>query len=339
MLLIFIYGINIFAEYKEGIDTTYSNGNSIDGTFRVGPKSIYAENKLIVFHFDSVDIGEWYFYNYSFDEIKKAPALLPVDKWIQEYNCETPFHKPFVVNRGDNTYSKIEIINQLPSGEYIFNYGINDEPSNTLLAPSDYSRDSLYKPNNVIFCISDPTKEIPHVVLDIQWNPPLENNYELIGYEVYKVEKSMVDTSQEIDLSKWKLVEFTSTTQAHNYSEYLGFDVYWNVIAVYINNNDTVSSKPLEGWTLLPDRPCVIYDKSSNRNNKDIVITIENYCIHINDLSGNSYHLLDFYDLLGRKILSINNINRNGFIKLNQNLSAGVYVVKTKNKTKAFQLK
>ena len=205
MLLIITLKVFLSAEYTEGIDTTYSNGNGLDYAFRVRDTSIYADNKLVVFRFEYVDYW-WHFFNYSFDEIKKVPLNAPAYKWINEYVCETPINKIFVVKRGDNTYAKVEIISQIPSGEFVFKYGLNDEPSNSLLAPHDYNRDSLYKPNSMIFQITDPVQQTKPFAGPIEWDSPLENNNELIGYTIYKVDiETNIDTSLEIDLTKWEL--------------------------------------------------------------------------------------------------------------------------------------
>lgn len=345
-LLILTLKMFLSAEYTEGVDTTYFNGNGLDYAFRVGDTSIYADNKLAIFHFEYVDYT-WYFFNYSFDEIKKVPLSAPASKWVNEYVCETPLNKSFVVNRGNNTYAKIEIINQIPSGEYVFKYGLNDEPSNSLLAPHDYNKDSLYKPNNMIFNITDHTQQTKPFAGDIEWDSPLENNNELIGYTIYKVGiETNIDTSLEIDLNNWELEEFTTGNDIWNSSP-SGFErnVYWNIVAVYKNiNDDTLYSEPLKGWTLFPDWVCQTNSDLSNKNGRNVKITIVNNQIRFNNLSGSTYQNLNLYDLSGRKIVSITNNNKNDYISLNQGFSTGVYAIEAygknnKKKVKAINVK
>lgn len=337
LICILFFGISLFAEYKEGIDTTYSNGYGLDGAFRAQNNSIYAENKMAVFHFDYPDY-RWHYFKYSFDEINIAP-IIPSNNWVNEYACATPLNKPFVVKRENNTYAKVEIINQMPSGEYVFKYGLNNEPSNSILAPGDYDKDSLYKPNNMIFCITDPVDKVNPFADVIRWDTPLENNNELIGYKVYKVDiNTNIDTSQEIDLSEWELEAFVTGNETNNGSPYYNIErnVYWNIVAVYKNNNDTIYSKPLKGWTLFPDWVCKTNFNQSKKTDGNEKITITNNHNTFNDFSGNTYETINLYDLLGRRVFSINNNRENNYIKSNQNLSTGVYAIEAfwKNNSK-----
>jgi hypothetical protein len=318
------------AEYTEGIDTTYSNGYGLDGAFKVGNDSIYAENKMAVFRFEQVEYW-WYFFNYSFDEIFKVPLNnAPASKWINKYVCETPLNKPFVVKRVNDTYAKVEIISQLPSGEFVYKYGLNDEPSNSLLAPYNYNRDSLYKPNNLIFFIVDPIKQTKPFAGDIEWDSPLENNNELIGYTIYKVDiTTNIDTSQEIDLTKWELEAFTTENHIWNGSPYDNIErnVYWNIVAVYKKNDDTLYSEPLKGWTMFPDWVCQKSSNVSNKTGRNIKITLANNHVLFNNFPGNTCQKLNLYDFLGRTIVSVTNNEKNDYIGLNRRLSTGVYTI------------
>jgi hypothetical protein len=62
----------------------------------------------------------------------------------------------FVIKKKDSTYSKIQILNKLADNRYVFKYGTNTIPNDSMLINADYDRSVRYKPNNVAFCGSYP---------------------------------------------------------------------------------------------------------------------------------------------------------------------------------------
>jgi nicotinamide riboside kinase len=72
LLLVVFSPCLVYSAYIEGIDTTDINGYSRDSVFRVSYSKVYMNAGLKMIFFLS-ELGAGY-YNYKFDDIKKAPA-------------------------------------------------------------------------------------------------------------------------------------------------------------------------------------------------------------------------------------------------------------------------
>jgi hypothetical protein len=237
-LIAAFYQENCLAEYVEGIDTTDVNGYGLDSAFRIDANGRVLGQFISYygFHFG----GGSGLFNCSFDDIKIAagPNLSGLN------TSSTLFS---VWNNNNNLYSKIQILNKLPDSRYVFKFGTNSTPLDTMLTPSNYDRSIRYKPNNVYNFYSYIGKEDT-----LSWEPPIPNNNHLLGYIYYESKPGVtIDTNLPINLAQWDSIAFFSGTHSGNMYCYktpppcIGDFVYMNLVAVYSEGK----SNFLQGWT------------------------------------------------------------------------------------------
>ncbi|HAJ80512.1 MAG TPA: hypothetical protein DCO75_12170 [Fibrobacteres bacterium] len=245
--ILLLYASFVNADYVEGIDTTDSYGYGMDsafsiknGNFSIGENAISLECYLC-----KADLYNCVF-NYSFDDIKIAPATFLSNNHIDLEHC-------FVIKRKDSTYLKIQVLNQLTGNQYVFKYGLNTTPNNMLLDSSAYDLSVKYKPNNFCFIFTYPTSLI------FKWDRPLSNNNNLLGYIFYVAKKNVtIDTTAPIDLSQWDSVAFWDTVALVDSTGSDNFDNtgrasfvsimsnrYFNLVALYTEGK----SDFIEGWS------------------------------------------------------------------------------------------
>lgn len=238
-LLLFeiIFSKNAFSEYIEGIDTTDVNGYGMDSAFYVRGDTVYGQ-KIGSYYF------HWYegYFNYSFDEIKLVPKTRG-SLWPITNSC-------FVIKSNkDSTVSKVQVLKQISGKRYLYRYGTNTTPNDSLLERSDYDRSVLYKPNNV-------HENYEYRIYDsLLWDPPLPNNNHLIGYIVYKSQAGhapFIDTTAPVDLWDWDSLSLGPTTRFLGFVSWLNpCPTYFNIVAVYTEGKSDL----LKGWTCLLDIP------------------------------------------------------------------------------------
>lgn len=248
--------ISVFAGYREGIDTTESTGSGLDGLFRISKDTLIADCLLFFETPQRVSNGKWYPFNHQFHDITRVPSNFPAD-CVKKYTPDTFLDRCFIAQKNGGAYYKIRVIRRLSpdSDRYVFLYGFNDVADETIFTKDDYDRDSLYKPNNFRLNIQDYTRH-RQFAGSFQWDPPLDNNNTLLGYEVYCVDTNRImEKSVAVDLDQWRCIGFTNFTAMNKKGGDISIDqlyVYWNCVAVYLKAGDTVRSQPFQGWTCVP---------------------------------------------------------------------------------------
>ena len=236
LILFFIVSL-AHAEYIEGIDTTDANGYGLDSALQVTSYSAILANFFSVYVFLS-GASEGY-YNYSYNDLKMAPVTFKGLSGIplkNMYSC-------FILKSKDSLFSKVQILQKLSNGRYVFRFGKNTTPNDHLLEKSDYDRTILYKPNNLF---NKPSSyPDPQAYDTTYWDPPLPNNNHLLGYIFYCSKNGMtIDTTAPIDLSQWDSIAYCTSTKFHNPVISPGFK-YFNIVAVYSEGR----SDFLKNWT------------------------------------------------------------------------------------------
>jgi hypothetical protein len=237
---------HIYAGYIEGIDTTDANGYGLDSAFQV--KNISISGKYLAYYYcnfyNCSSLGN--LYNYSFDEIKKAPdsnlCQIPAYK-IALLN----FNYSYVIKKADSSFSKFTILQKNNDGRYVFKFGSNTVPNNRLLEKSDYDRSILYKPNNfrrfsVMFSVLYPgipnTWGLGQIATDFYWDAPLPNNNHLLGYALYFPKRAVViDTSMPIDLAQWDSTPLITATYFRDGGVHMTYDSITHVTSVMFDSN------------------------------------------------------------------------------------------------------
>ncbi len=307
MLLIVIIGLSVFAEYKEGIDTTDNCGYGIDSSFQIliigdSSISIRAED-VIIYAFDSVNgfSNSSGYFPYSFDEIRKAPDTI---KKFSIYDLPI-YNTTFIAMKIDSSYTKVQLLERISEDRFIYKYGRNTVPNNLLLTYENYNRDSLYPPDNF------------HIynfwngggVMHFSWNPPIENNNTLLGYKVFNINKDLVNILDSINLDNLEPSEIIDTTWAR-----WGSWGYFNIVAVY----EEGESKPLQGWMYVFNNLTFIY------NNNDLKTPANDFKVYYNNYDNimislpNDYNnqkaSFNIYNTKGRLINHVSNFEKNPVI-------------------------
>jgi hypothetical protein len=245
LLAAFSYNDAISA-YIEGIDTTDANGYGMDSAFNVSGNTNSVNGEKIVYYYFYMPCGRYF--NYSFDDIKLSPSS------PRSYSCYN-INGCFITKRNkDNTFTKFQILQKISGNRYLFRYGANTTPNDTMLIKSDYDRSILYKPSNVHLDFSSYNFGNGGFVDSLFWDPPLPNNNHLIGYTLYKtkqgtVQGSVIDTTAPINLVQWDSLSLPADAKA--LINWLSHSVpaYFNIVADYTEGK----SDFLKGWTCLCD--------------------------------------------------------------------------------------
>jgi hypothetical protein len=320
ILLAAFFSRDALSDYIEGFDTTDANGYGLDSTF----------------YFDGNNaVGNYYFneyegyFNYPFNEIKKVPKTQGVLRYAPSFNnC-------FVVKRNkDNTFSKIQILQQISGKRYLFRYGTNTTPNDSMLEKSDYDRSIRYKPNNL--------HEKLYYKLNygyygdtLFWEPPLPNNNNLIGYMLYKTKPGMiVDTTAPINLEQWDSSVALSIyqTKMPNFTNWLvpSSPAYFNIVAVYAEGK----SDFLKGWTCWGGPVKVTnYSKVSKKAQRELEIkkTPTGYLVYPQaELEKNKSFSLFVFKTTGQQVACISNpVNTPIYWSTSKtNMSPGLYIIK-----------
>jgi hypothetical protein len=229
----------VFAAYIEGTDTTDVNGYGLGSAFRVTTGTITGQN-IVRYHMDGTSTG---YFNYSFADIKMAPDSNKSASNVSELSglyC-------FAIKKDPNaSYSKVQILNQLPDKRYIFKYGSNTTPNDRMLEQTSYNRSIRYKPNNFHNYFQYYCTDIINPICEkntSSWDPPLPNNNHLLGYIYYKAKiGANIDTSAPINIAQWDSIAFITSTSF----EFRGQPTqYFNIVAVYAEGK----SDFLLGWS------------------------------------------------------------------------------------------
>ncbi|MBN1981102.1 MAG: hypothetical protein JW795_06200 [Chitinivibrionales bacterium] len=292
----------INAKYFEGIDTTDANGNGLNKSFRVKKDTVFADKMYFYETPRSIHPGTWYGFNYHFDDIRRAPGS-STTSFVKKFHPESIINRSFVVKRADSTYAKIMIVKKISNSRYIFRFGYNDGAEQTLLAPDDYNRDSIYKPENFHIWVSDYT-HYRTFACEFEWEPPLPNNHQLVGYAIYKLNSNAnPDTLKNADLSGWEFETFTRNIKSPRKSLIPKKEnyCYWNIISVYVNQKgDTVRSRPLDGWTKIMDWGSSIRHPSPTSS--PLRITNATYILHLRIGDGSALQKNGWISLNGRTL-------------------------------------
>lgn len=234
------------ARYSEGIDTTNAQGQGLGNAFTVAGTGISANgNRLVLYHFDKNNSADALrLFSHSFQDIQKVPADFSAIS-TGTYAGMDIINHAFVLRLSDTTYAKVIILKKLPDSRYLYRYGISKVRNNTLFAESDYPRSARQKVNN--FQIQTPVANPVSpgaTISNFKWEPPLENDNRLTGYQLFYIDVSKADTAKPANLADWTLMTTTSQTNftwsrvGDNQEKYL------NIVAVY----ESGRSAPLEGW-------------------------------------------------------------------------------------------
>jgi Two component regulator propeller len=323
--------------YAEGIDTTDLNGFALDSAFKVGNDGkvvIKSGSSVVVYSWG--DGGGWF--PYSFDEIKMAPS--------SGYSVPYPSFATiwcFVVKESNDTYSKIQILNKLPDGRYIFRYGANSTPNDHMLARQDYDRSVKYKPNNFLDRFT-----YAGAVNRFYWDPPLPNNNHLLGYLLYqsKLNVSQMDTSAPINLAQWDtvgtLIQADSLFTSGYWNVGLWLSIidfrYLNLVAVYSEGN----SDFLHGWYYFYSTADGVRRFSQEAGRSESKITIQRVpggffvLIQSSETNG-KVPSASVYNMAGRLVARFSNFQNNRFFLSDSkwNLTQGLYIAKVELPNKA----
>jgi hypothetical protein len=307
-----------FSAYKEGLDTTSSDGYCRDSLFGISGNSIVLEtgSKLIAY--------EWScgYFNSAFDDIVKAPDTLSQ----VSHRPASLMNTCYVIYRNrDHTYSKICILRKLSNGSYIFRYGRNTVPNNLLLIADNYDKSIRYKPNNLHFSSH---YEMPRTFSHLFWEPPLSGINTLIGFTIYFSKRNVtLDTTKPVDPSQWDSVGFTKFNEfsIEFNSQYL------NMAAIY----EKGKSDLFKGWMR---QPMLIGIRAPVTNKVDrqpritiVKKTSTEYCFEINDFSANvSPQSVALYSNSGRRVAGLSELIGDGYFwyMSGSNHPQGSYVVK-----------
>lgn len=230
-------------EYIEGIDTTDADGYGLDSIFQITispfDKTKYLVEKTdkslqIIFYFQETDEG---YYHYSFDDLRMAPVS------VKPNNCPiivTPLSYCFIIQTKDHIYAKIKVIKETDANRFIFRWGMNITPDDNRFIPDEYDRTIYYKPNSLHMWYNYDLERND----SISWEPPLDNDNQLIGYIFYLAkEHESIDTTAPIDVRQWDST-FVGDSICKIPCNQWPFQ-YYNIIAVYREGR----SDFLEGWT------------------------------------------------------------------------------------------
>jgi hypothetical protein len=312
----------VFADYIEGIDTTDVNGYGLDSAFKVTNGLITGQN-IVIYH---GELGGYY--NYSFDDIKIAADKFNIaqgpSKSQNQLYC-------FVIRKNkDSTYSKIQILKNLPNNRYVYKYGSNSIPNNRLLVKTPYDTSVRYKPNNLnnvyqYGCCGYPGD--PTGMNTCSWEPPLPNRNHLLGYIFYKSKPNVViDTTKPINKVQWDSCAFTPYTSSTCWP--MSY-VYLNMVAVYSEGR----SDFLQGWTKSSVGAVDVKPSSTQiekiQNRLEIKKTSHGFYLTFQSFTQTSGSAsISIYNVTGTKVAEFSNIQGNQVFwkTTDRNLAQGQYI-------------
>jgi hypothetical protein len=321
LLLCLFFAHKGFSAYVEDFDTTDVNGYAFDSAFNLTTNGkMYSKAAATCYGLFSGQTG---LFNYSFDDIK----IVHMTKY-RGYSS-TPILLPgtcFVIKKNDSTYTKIQVLKKLVDNRFVFKYGSNTTPNDTLLVSADYDRSIRYKPNNLYYKYWYPEWGVGGDTLF--WDPPLGNDNHILGYIIYTTKPGVIiDTSKPINIAQWDSV-FTSATI---YTGRISDLSYFNLVAVYSEGN----SDFLQGWTMskpVVDRIKNIAPVTNSLSNK---ITLKKsptgliFDFHL--LHENTKPLsINIYTISGRQVAGFSSVNNRRLFwnTSHSNLPEGTYIIR-----------
>jgi hypothetical protein len=305
-----------FSDYKEGVDTTYPNGNSRDSLFGISTYNLSVESgsTVVTYKWNSG------YFNHAFEDIAKAPDT--IKNQYPSFSMGTSY---VIYRNKTGTYSKISVMSKLPDNRYVYRFGMNTVADNKLLITANYDRSVKYKPNNLRFISA---YEMPRTFSLLFWEPPVPGVNKLIGYTFYASKStSTIDTTKPINPAQWDSIAFTTKTDVS--MEFKGR--YINMVAVYENGK----SDFLKGWMKEPMLIGVSRPASPNVDFRPYITVAKNphtgYCFEISPTSANaSPQSIAIYSNSGCLVTDLKEA-RGGQYFWNPKLSAtpkGLYIVK-----------
>jgi hypothetical protein len=322
---------NGFSAYVEGIDTTDVNGEALDSAFFISTNKTITSNSLCAIYSPyGVDFyGNLLLLHYSFDDIKVACGN-------RYFNSNHHLLLPgtcFIIKKKDSTYTKIQILSKLADNRFIYKFGTNTTPNDSLFMNSDYDRSVRYKPNNLSFFAWYPEWGIGGDTTF--WDPPAANNNHLLGYIVYESKSDVIiDTLAPINMTQWDSVFYINST---NFKGWVigGFGYgchYVNIVAVYSEGK----SDFLQNFNPLCPSPIVETKSTPSVTNNSLPrmtlkrspagLTLDFHLLHENlrPLS------IAIYTISGRQIVCFSNVNNGHFFWniSHSNVPEGTYIIK-----------
>jgi hypothetical protein len=232
----------------------------------------------------------------------------------------------FIIKNKDSTYTKIQILNKLSGNRFLYKYGTNTTPYDTLFMSSDYDRSVRYKPNNFSFFAWYP--EWGKGGDTIFWDPPVANNNHLLGYILYVSKPGVkIDTTTPINIVQWDSV-FTSSTTILG-----GFDCsYVNLVAVYSEGK----SDFLQSWNFVCPPPIVrtkngLTVNGSLPNKITLKKSPTGLIFDFQLLQGNTKPLsINIYTISGRQVAGFSSVNNRRLFwnTSHSNLPEGTYIIR-----------
>ncbi|HUI93885.1 MAG TPA: T9SS type A sorting domain-containing protein [Chitinivibrionales bacterium] len=338
IMIVVLFNINIFAGYIESIDTTDIHGFPHDSSFLVdfqwnimglkGPYFTYSPNG--------------WFFNAFFNDINLAPDLNDSNVMKLSGRGHPISPKEFVscvIRKADSTFEKINIINKLSDGRYVFQFGHNTFPNNRILANSNYDRRVLYRPNNLRITPVDTSFAVFNFQVGtiFNWEPPLDNDNHLLGYILCVTRTSIIDTTRPIYPSQCCSTHLLTNTNVFLptnspvppdtscfYNPNWG-PQYFNVAAVYQEGVSDLSWP--WGYFVPPVSTIEIKNNKTQAINRILVKDNKVFCIWSDNIAGNNASAkLTIYDLKGEQ-KAIFTMKSNNLVTLGR-LSAGIYLIR-----------
>jgi hypothetical protein len=308
----------IFAEYKEGIDTTDQNGYSHDSLFSITNNGISVDLKGKVFSYAEDPMRDGYL-NCEFEDITKAP---------EKFNVSTPrlvMNKCYVLMGKDTAYSKISVLCKLSDGRYVYRYGKNSEKKNRQLVETNYNQSIRYKPNNLY--IYGPIYHMPVTTGNLEWEPPLPGSKELRGYIIY-FSKPQVETSKSFDISQWDSIAFTTNCY---FNATFSNSRYLNLAAAYKDGKSELINGWFQMFQAISVYPGSYSEISYSSPSVHLEKTTAGYCFDILNLPT-GIRPLEFavYSSSGCLITELTESSRDGKVwnVYNPDFSPGHYIIK-----------
>lgn len=318
------WGKGTFGAYVEGIDTTDVNGYGLDSAFVVTPSGQVSAATRLLLGYGLTHTGNGYF-NYSFEDINMTPEAMSLSP--------ASIFENFAIKKNDSTISKIQLLQKFPDNRWVFRYGTNSTPNDTLLINQSYDQSIRYKPANVHISTTDAWS----LTLDrIYWSSPLPNNNHLIGYILYQSKgNAVIDTTKAPDPNQWDSLAFTDslslpTVSVATYASILTPHRYLNLVAVYTEGK----SDFLSGWTYFaPDivgtKP-ILGAQGNSINRIKIKKMPSGYVISYQQAAGNMANFtVSLLSLSGREVARVPlDGNKSAFLSsASCNVAEGLYVL------------